>query len=76
MWVKGSPMQFIIDSGSQKNLISVKVVKRLKFANKHTHNHTPSVAPPRDKIFTSANSVAFLIDIKPFADEVLCDVSL
>ena len=22
MWVKGSPLQFIVDSGSQKNLIS------------------------------------------------------
>ena len=29
MWVKGSPLQFIIDSGSQKNLISAEVVKRL-----------------------------------------------
>ena len=23
MWVKGSPLQFLVDSGSQKNLISV-----------------------------------------------------
>ena len=29
MWVKGSPLQFIFDSGSQKNLISAEVVKRL-----------------------------------------------
>jgi hypothetical protein len=27
MWVKGSPLQFIVDSGSQKNLISEEVVK-------------------------------------------------
>ena len=27
MWVKGSPLQFIVDRGSQKNLISVEVVK-------------------------------------------------
>jgi hypothetical protein len=27
MWVKGSPLQFIVDSESQKNLISVEVVK-------------------------------------------------
>jgi hypothetical protein len=27
MWVKGTPLHFIIDSGSQKNLISVEVVK-------------------------------------------------
>eukprot|EP00253_Pinus_taeda_P033112 PITA_33112 len=29
MWVKGSPIQFIVDRGSQKNLVSAKVVKRL-----------------------------------------------
>jgi hypothetical protein len=29
MWVKGIPLHFIIDSGSQKNLISVEVVKKL-----------------------------------------------
>jgi hypothetical protein len=29
MWEKGSPLQFIVDSGSQKNLISIEVVKRL-----------------------------------------------
>ena len=27
MWVKGSPLQFIVDSGSQKNLISAEVMK-------------------------------------------------
>ena len=27
MWVKGTPLHFIIDSGSQKNLISAEVVK-------------------------------------------------
>jgi hypothetical protein len=29
MWVKGSPLHFIIDSGSQKNLISTEVIQRL-----------------------------------------------
>jgi hypothetical protein len=29
MWVKGTTLHFIVDSGSQKNLISVEVVKRL-----------------------------------------------
>jgi hypothetical protein len=29
MWVKGTPLHFIVDSGSHKNLISAKVVKRL-----------------------------------------------
>jgi hypothetical protein len=27
MWVKGTPLHFIFDSGSQKNLISAEVVK-------------------------------------------------
>jgi hypothetical protein len=29
MWVKGTPLHFIVDSGRQKNLISAEVVKRL-----------------------------------------------
>ena len=29
MWVKGSPLQFIVDNGSQKNLISTEVVNQL-----------------------------------------------
>jgi hypothetical protein len=31
MWVKGTPLHFIVDSGSQKNLISIEVVKKLDF---------------------------------------------
>jgi hypothetical protein len=27
MWVKGAPIHFIVDSGSQKNLISIEVIK-------------------------------------------------
>ena len=30
MWVKGTPLHFIVDNGSQKNLISVEVVKWVK----------------------------------------------
>ena len=29
MWVKGTPLHFIVDSRSQKNLISAEVVKHL-----------------------------------------------
>ena len=29
MWVKGSLMQFIVDNGSHKNLISVEIMKWL-----------------------------------------------
>jgi hypothetical protein len=31
MWVKGTPLHFIVDSGSQKNLISTEVIKQLEF---------------------------------------------
>ena len=30
MWVKGMPLHFFVDNDSQKNLISVEVVKRLE----------------------------------------------
>jgi hypothetical protein len=29
MWVKGTPLHFIVDRGSQKNLISAEVIKQL-----------------------------------------------
>ena len=41
MWVKGSPIQFIIDNGSQKNLISADVVKWLGLpTTAHPHPYT------------------------------------
>jgi hypothetical protein len=48
MWVNGTPLHFIVDSGSQKNLISTEVVKQLGLSN----NTTPTaiqhqVASPR-----------------------------
>ena len=32
MWVKGISLHFIVDSGSQKNLISAEVVKQLRLS--------------------------------------------
>jgi hypothetical protein len=29
MWVKGTPLHFIVDSGSHKNLISAEVIEQL-----------------------------------------------
>jgi hypothetical protein len=50
MWVKGTPLHFIIDSGSQKNLISVEVIKRLALPTTSTpttiHHR---MAPPRKR---------------------------
>jgi hypothetical protein len=50
MSVKGTPLHFIIDRGSQKNLISAEVIKQLSPAN----NTTPKtlhhwMAPPRKR---------------------------
>ena len=41
MWVKGSPIQFIVDNGIQNNLISVDAVKWLGFlTTAHPHPYT------------------------------------
>jgi hypothetical protein len=41
MWVKGAPLHFIVDSGSQKNLISAEVIKRLNLpAKPHLQPYT------------------------------------
>jgi hypothetical protein len=43
MWVKGTLLHFIVDSGSQKNLISVEVIKRLDLSiTPHPHPYTIS----------------------------------
>jgi hypothetical protein len=41
MWVKGAPLHFIVDSDSQKNLISTEVIKRLDLLmTLHPHPYT------------------------------------
>jgi hypothetical protein len=50
MWVKGTPLHFIIDSGSQKNLISEEVIKWLALPTMPaptTLHHW--MAPPRKR---------------------------
>jgi hypothetical protein len=75
MWVKGTPLHFIIDSGSQNNLISTKFVKWLAL---------PIMFLP--KLYTIgwlcqgsdlhvSQQCRLSYNIKPFKDEVLCDVS-
>jgi len=52
MWVKGTPLHFIIDSGSQKNLISPEVVKRLALPTTlHPQNPTPLDGSAKEAIF-------------------------
>jgi uncharacterized protein YaaR (DUF327 family) len=58
MWVKGTPLHFIVDSGSQKNLISIEVVKQLGLSTTpHLATIQHRVASPGTVISVSANSV-------------------
>jgi hypothetical protein len=47
MWVKGTLLHFIVDSGSQKNLISAKVIKQLGLS---TTPHSTSGGFTKDEI--------------------------
>ena len=75
MWVKGSPLQFIVDSGSQKNLISVEVVKRLGLpTTAHPQPYTIGwLHQGRDLRVSQQCRLPY--NIKPFTDEVLCDIA-
>ena len=75
MWVKGSPLQFLVDSGSQNNLISAEVMKHLGL---------PTIAHPQPYTIGQLHlgrdihihqRFRLPYSIKPFTDEVLCDVS-
>jgi hypothetical protein len=75
MWVKGTPLHFIIDSGSQKNLISVEVIKRLALPTMpHPQPYTIRWLRQGSDLHVS-QQCRLSYDIKPFKDEVLCDVS-
>jgi hypothetical protein len=75
MWVKGSPLQFIVDRGSQKNLISVEVVKRLGLpTTAHPQPYTIGwLHQGRDLCVSQQCHLPY--SIKPFTDEVLCDIA-
>eukprot|EP00253_Pinus_taeda_P002175 PITA_02175 len=75
MLVKGSPIQFIVDSGSQKNLISAEVVKRLGLpTTAHPQPYTIGwLHQGRDLRVSQQCCLPY--NIKPFTDEVLCDIA-
>jgi hypothetical protein len=75
MWVKGSPLQFIVDSGSQKKLILVEVVKRLGLRTiAHPQPYTIGwLHQGRDLHVSKQCRLPY--NIKPFTDEVLCDIA-
>jgi hypothetical protein len=75
MWVKGTLLHFIIDSGSQKNLISAKVVEWFT---------PPTMSHPQPYTIGFLHQGSDLrvgqqcrlsYGIKPFKEKVLCDVS-
>jgi hypothetical protein len=58
MWLKCTPLHFIVDSGNHKNLILVGVFKRLSPTdNIRTHNPTPLDGFAKEAISTSTNTV-------------------
>jgi hypothetical protein len=75
MWVKGTPLHFIVDSGSQKNLTSAEVVKELGLST------TPHLQPYNIRWLRQGQDLCvsqqcqLSYDIQAFKDEVLCDVS-
>jgi hypothetical protein len=75
MWVKGTPLHFIIDSSSQKNLISVEVIKRLALPTMpYPQTYTIGWIRQGSDLHVS-QQCRLSYDIRPFKDEVLCDVS-
>jgi hypothetical protein len=75
MWVKGTPLHFIIDSGSQKNIISEEIIKRLSLATMlHPQHYTIGWLHQGSDLCVS-QQCRLSYDIKPFKDEVLCNVS-
>eukprot|EP00253_Pinus_taeda_P004521 PITA_04521 len=75
MWVKGSPLQFIVNSGSQKNLISAEVVKHLgSLTTTHSQPYTIRwLHQGRDLHVSQQCHLPY--NTKPFMDEALCDIS-
>jgi hypothetical protein len=75
MWVKGTLLHFIVDSGSQKNLILAEVIRWLALPTT-LHPHPYTIGWIRQGSDLHVNQQCRLsYNIKPFKDEVLCDVS-
>ena len=74
MWMKGSLLKFLVDSESQKNLVSAEFVKRLSLLTiAHPQPYTIGWLHPGDIRIHQQCRLPY--SIKPFTDEVLCDVA-
>jgi hypothetical protein len=75
MWVKGTSLHFIVDSSSQKNLVSTKFIKKIfLLTTPHPHPYTIGWLLQGSDICIS-KQCQLSYGIKPFKDEVLCDFS-
>jgi hypothetical protein len=75
MWVKGTPLHFIIDSGRQKNLILAEVIKWLTLpTTSHPQPYTIGWLRQGSDLRVG-QQCRLSYGINPFKDEVLCDVS-
>jgi hypothetical protein len=75
MWVKGTPLHFIVDNGSQNNLILAEVVKHLKLTTM-PHSQPYNIGWLSQGLDLCVSQQCFLhYAIKTFKDEVLCDVA-
>jgi hypothetical protein len=75
MWVKGASLHFIVDRGSQNNLISEEVVKGLELLKTlHTQPYNIKWLNQGRDLHVS-QQCHLHCGIKPFKDEELCDFS-
>ena len=75
MWVKGIPLHFVVDNGSQKNLISTEVTKRLELMiTPHPQPYNICWLSQGQGIYVTQQCY-LPYGIKPFKEEVLCDVA-
>eukprot|EP00253_Pinus_taeda_P035110 PITA_35110 len=75
MWVKGSPLQFIVDNGSQKNLISAEVIKQLGLSTTARPQPYTIAWLHQGWDLRVSQQCRLPYNIKPFTDEVLCDIT-
>jgi hypothetical protein len=74
MWVKGALIHFIVNNGNHKNLISGEVVKWLNLPmTLHPQSYTIDwLRQGRDLCVSQQCRMSY--GIKPFKDEVMCDI--
>ena len=75
MWVKGTLLHFIVDSGSKKKIISIEFFKCLALPTMpHPQSYTIGWLRQGSNLHVS-QQCRLSYAIKPFKDEVLCDVA-